>query len=214
MVDEKNEENEENPIDEDILKLILSISMDARHQILGGLTGTIDQIWKTLNFLILLGGIYVTLFIFICGNQQDESIPILWPTILSGFFLLIALILSIKGIFPTASLPNINPNEIYKLLYEKKDESTKKLIETYLIHSKKVQINAEEKSLIRKKIILFIAISIINFLLFGVYCVFHDYEVYVNILAIVFSIGFILYYIYYIHKERDRINKLRINLNQ
>lgn len=205
MSDEEDTSNES--IDDDILELIFSISKDARQELLGSLTSNTDQIWKMLNFLVLLAGIYITLLTFVC--KQNESLPILWPTVLSGIFLIIALIQSIMGIFPTASIPVIDPNEIYKLLYEKKDGSTKKLIETYLIHYKKINIKLEEKSLLRKKIIIFIIMSVTNFLLFSVYCVLHNYELYLNSLAIIFSIQSTILYFYYINKETIRINKLK-----
>lgn len=209
--DNKNGNTDIESIDEDISRLIFSISKDSRQELLGYLTGNLDQIWKMLNFLILLAGIYITVLTFVC--KQYDNFPILWPTVLSGIFLIVALIQSIIGIFPTPSVPSIYPNEIYKLLYEKKDEPIKKLIETYLIHYKRTRINLEEKGLLRRKIILFIVISVTNFLLFGIYCVLHSYEVYVNIIAIIFSVQSTIFYFYYTHKEKQRIDKLKKDLD-
>lgn len=188
------------------LKFISSVSNDLRSDILKLLEKDVDQIWKVLNFLILLTGVYVTLSIFL-WNKLSEKLPILWPEILSGIFLIIAFILAIIEIFPTPSAPIIFPREVYKMFFDQHEKSIEKLIVTRLISSNDVLVYIEKKTFKRQQIILFTLISLINFLLFGIYCAFNNYEIYVNILAIVFSVDFMAFYFYFINRGRTKIKE-------
>lgn len=206
-------ENEENPqIDEENLKFVFSASNDLKNELIVAIRDTKEQIWKLLNFLFLLAGLYSTLIIFVCNPQQNRDVPILWPTILSGVFLLAALIFSIVEIFPNPMEPIIYPKEMYKLASKKYIESLSLLIPTYLSSVNDIWVKVEEKSFNRQKIIILVVISVINFLLFGIYCVFTNYEVYLNILAIVFTIGLLIFYFWFARKRRSHIDELKNNL--
>lgn len=207
-------ENKENVgiIDEENLKFLFSASNDLKDELVVILRDTKEQIWKLLNFLLLLAGLYSTLIIFICSPQQNRDVPILWPTVLSGIFLLVALIFTIVEIFPSPLEPIIYPKEMYKLVSKKYTESLILLIPTYLSSVNDIWVKVEEKSFNRQKIIIFVIISVVNFLLFGIYCVFTNYEVYLNILAIIFTIGLLIFYFWFTKKTRTRIDSLKDNL--
>lgn len=207
-------ENEENVgiIDTENLKFVFSTSNGLKDELVVILRDTKEQIWKLLNFLLLLAGLYSSLIIFIFNPQQNKDVPILWPTVLSGIFLLIALVFTIVEIFPSPFEPIIYPKEMYKLVYKRYTESLNLLIPTYLSSVNDMWVKVEEKSFNRQKIIIFIIISVVNFLFFGIYCVFTNYEVYLNILAIVFTIGFLIFYIWFTKKTRTRINSLKDNI--
>lgn len=194
------------------LKFFSSTSNDLRNDILKLLANDTDQIWKVFNSLILLTGVYVTLSIFLWNHQPNGNLPILWPEILSGIFLIIAFVLSIIEIFPTPSVPLIFPREVFKIFSEKYEESVEKLAVTHLVSSNDVLMYVAKKTLKRQQIILFILISLINFLLFVIYCIFNKYEVYVNILSIVFSVDFIVVYFYFVDKEKLKIKERENNL--
>lgn len=209
----ENKENTEiNNIDEENLKFIFSASNDLKNELVVILRDTKEQIWKLLNFLLLLAGLYSTLIIFICNYQQNGNVPILWPTILSGTFLLIAIIFSVVEIFPSPLEPIIFPKEIYKLTNKRYTESLGLLIPTYLDSVNDIWIKVEEKSFNRQKIIIFVIISVLNFLLFGIYCILTNYEVYLNILAIVFTVDLLIFYFWFTKKTRIRIDALKKKL--
>lgn len=52
---------------------------------LKSLKDSLEMIFKTLNVLLVLAGIYVTLLVFI-HNPQNESLSFIWPELLSGVF--------------------------------------------------------------------------------------------------------------------------------
>lgn len=214
MPEDENKNIKINECDYENLKLIFSTSNDIKKEVSKALTDNSDLILKILNFLLLLAGIYTTLLLFVCDPLQNKSLPILWPAILSGLFLSIALILSIIELFPSPSLPMILPREMYKLISKKHSESLQKITATYLKSVNKMWIKAEEKSFSRQKIILFTFISVTNFLLFIIYCIYNSYKMYLDILAINFSIGFLIYYLYFTKKRRNEINQLKEKLEK
>lgn len=209
---ENGENTEIHSIDEENLKFVFSASHNLKNELIVILRDTKEQIWKVLNFLLLLAGLYSTLIIFICNPQQNRDIPILWPTVLSGIFLLVALIFSIIEIFPSPLEPVIYPKEMYKLVSKRYTESLNLLIPTYLDSVNAIWIKVEEKSFNRQKIIIFVIISVVNFLLFGIYCVFANYKVYLDILSIVFTIALLVFYFWFTKKGRTKIDSLKDKL--
>lgn len=208
MSEDKNEDASITEYDKDNLELVFSAANNIKNEMSKSLTDNSETILKTLNILLLLAGIYFTLLIFINNPLQSGSPPVLWPEILSGIFLLIAIFRTIIELFPVPSVPVIYPRAIYALISGKREESLELIIPTYLSATNELWIRSEEKNFSRQQIILFISIYLVNFVLFSIYCIFRNYEIYLNILSIVFSIGFIIFFLWFIKDRRAKLNKL------
>lgn len=208
MSEDTNEDASIKKYDKENLELIFSAANNIKNEMSKSLTDNSETILKTLNILLLLAGIYFTLLIFITDPLQSGSPSVLWPEILSGIFLLIAIFRTIIELFPVPSVPVIYPRAIYALISGKREESLELIIPTYLSATNELWIRSEEKNFSRQQIILFISIYLVNFVLFSIYCIFRNYEIYLNILSIVFSIGFIIFFLWFIKDRRAKLNKL------
>ncbi len=204
---DNNENSSKIETDEENLKLVYSVSHDIRNGAVKAIEDNRDQVWKILNFLILVAGVYVTLSIFLCNLQSNKSLPIFWPGFLSAVFLLIALTLSVVEIFPAPNLPIITPKKFYQFLAEKHDMTMEHLIRTYLLQTNEVLIDQMNRVFKRKIIILFTSISLFNFVFFVVGCIYGSHEIYFDILPIVFSVILLTIYANFILKENKSINK-------
>ena len=87
------------------------------------------------------------------------------------------------------------------------------IIPTYLSATNAIWISSEKKNVSRQKIIILTLMYITNFLLFLIYCILRNYEVYLNILSIIFSTGFIIFYLWFIKDRRTKLNELKYQLD-
>ena len=198
--------------DKENLELIFSSSNEIKTEMSKSLKDNTEMILKTLNVLLLLAGINVTLLIFIHNPQQSEKIPFLWPEILTGTFLLLAIFRSIIELFPVKSIPMVYPRVLYTLTSKKYEETLNLIIPTYLKATNEIWLRSEEKNFGRQQIIIFTTIYIINFALFSIYCIVRKYEVELNILSIIFLIGFSIYFIWFTNIRRKELCQLKNNL--
>jgi hypothetical protein len=197
------------------LEFIYSTSKDSKNDAAKAISFNTDQTMKILNLLLLFMGIYITVLIFVLNQQQDRSLQISLPwksVIFSGIFLISALIISLIELYPVPSLPMILPKKIYKLISNKPTESMKKIIATYLDSVNKMWIIAEKKTLKRQQIIICIIASVTNFILFGIYCIFINYNGLLNDLAIIISAFFIVTLFMITIIRNEQIKKLKKNL--
>jgi hypothetical protein len=140
-------------------------------------------------------GIYVTILVSVFNQNKSGNLQIPLPglpVIFSGIFLIFALIFSRIELFPVPSLPMILPKKMYKLISNKPMESMQKIIAAYLDSVNKMWIIAAKKTLKRQQVIISIIASVFNFILFGIYCIFINYDGLLNDLAIVISAFYIV----------------------
>lgn len=198
--------------DNENLELVFSASNDLRNEVLKSLKDSLEMIFKTLNVLLVLAGIYVTLLVFI-HNPQNESLSFIWPELLSGVFLVIAIFRSVYELFPVSSVPMIYPRVIYTLITKERSESLERIIPTYLSAANELWMLSEKKNFSRQQIILLISIYLINFVLFSMYCILRNYEIYLNILSIIFSLSFIIFFLWFFTNGNIKLNKLKDELD-
>lgn len=109
--------------EEDVLQIVLNESRDLRNQQLNQLFQNSENMWGTLNFLMLILGIYISAFLFLCDNGNLntglESIATC-PLIFCIIFLLVAIIKCIKAVFPTYMFKVPDKNSIYGLIVKEK----------------------------------------------------------------------------------------------
>lgn len=214
MTLDNDENTNKTTYDNENLELIFFASNEIKNQMLNSLNDNNEMILKTLNILLLLAGIYVTLLVFIHNPQQTVKLPFLWSEIFSGTFLVLAIFRSIIELFPVKSIPVVYPRELYKLISKKREESLNLIIPTYLQATNEIWLRSEEKNFSRQQIVIFISVYIINFVLFSIYCILRNYDTDLNILSITSVIGIIIFYLWFVNKRRKELCELKNNLEK
>lgn len=194
------------------LKLIFSISDNLKNEMSKVASENSNKIYNMLNMILLLTGIYITLLIFVYDHQQDKNLLFAKPILFSFLFLVAAIIRSLSEIFPAPSLPITLPKKIYKLTNNTSYQSLKLLIPTYLDSVNKMWLVSAENSFSRQQIVLLLLMFVLNFIFFGVYAISDSYKMYVDILSIIFTIGFLIFYCWFIKSRRAKLTKLKDKL--
>ena len=189
---------------EDVLQIILNESRDLRNQQLEHLFQTSEGIWSSLNFLMVILGIYASVFLFLCDFNNVHLMSnkiIICPLIFSFLFIILAIVRAIIGIFPTNKFRVPTPNAIYELLIEEKEIILKKFIQTYLLGYRKIIISAEERNSLRKEIIMAALASIVQFIFFVLTLIFKNLIIMFVTTSIIFVILFTVFMISFKQNE-------------
>ncbi|WP_162197616.1 hypothetical protein [Methanosarcina horonobensis] len=201
---------------EDILQIILNESRDLRNQQLEHLFQTSENIWGSLNLLLVLLGIYASVFLFLCDFNNVHLMSnkiITCPLIISVLFILFAIVRAIIGIFPTNKFRVPTPNAIYELLAEEKEIILEKFTQTYLLGYGSIIISAEERNSLRKEIIMVALASIVEFIFFVSALILKNLTIMFVTISIIFVILFVVFMIGFIESEGKRIEMLQEDMN-
>ena len=203
--------------DVDVLQIVLNESQNIKNKQLDHLFLTTENIWSSLNLLLILLGIYTSTLLFFGGDNKlhvlAESI-ITFPLVFSFLFITYAIIRCVIGIFPANILKNITAGSIYESIIKDKEIVLDEFIQTHLISYKRSIIETELRNSLRKEIILLALASVLQFVLFVALIVFKDQNTIVNLLSCESFMLSIFVVLRVKDDEKCRINELRDLLNK
>lgn len=205
----------ESKYEEDVLQIILNESRDLRNQQLDHLSQNSENIWGSLNFLMIMLGIYISMLLFLCEPDNvyltSKSI-IVCPLVFSILFISVAIIRCITGIFPTNMFKVPTTNAIYGLVVEEKETVLNHLIQTYLIGYGSIIVKTEERNSLRKEIIIVALASIVEFILFALMFLFKNQVIALTTISIIFAAIFTAFILNFKEKEKKRIELIKENI--
>ena len=165
------------------LEMILRESKDSRKEMHDHLKECRENVWKIITFFILLIGIYLP-FMYFTYNAQINT-PFI-PLTFNFIYILTIIILSLFSVYPSVQLLPIDPDALYELLGEEKEEILDKLVQSYLITNKKYMIISEKLTFIRKIVISLIIGFVFQFLIVLTYILYGKEDVAIALSFILF----------------------------
>ena len=216
--------------DVDVLQIVLNESQNLKNKQLEHLFLTSENIWSSLNLLLILLGIYTSTLLFLGGDNKlhvpAESI-ITFPLVFSFLLITYAIIRCVMGIFPTNAYKVITAGSIYESIIKDKETVLDEFIQTYLIGYKRDIIRTELRNSLRKEIVLLALASVLQFVLFVALIFFKDQNTTVYLLSCetfmlsifnLLSCESFMLSIFVVLRVKDdekcRINELRDSLNK
>lgn len=203
--------------DVDVLQIVLNESQNLKNKQLEHYSLTSENIWSSLNLLLILLGIYTSTLLFFGGDNklhvQAESI-ITFPLVFSFLLITYAIIRCVMGIFPTNAFKVITAGSIYESIIKDKEIVLDEFIQTYLIFYKRGIIKTEKRNSLRKEIVLLALASVLQFVLFVALIFFKDQNTIVNLLSCESFMLSIFVVLTVNDDEKGRINELRDLLNK
>lgn len=202
--------------EEDVLQIVLNESRDLRNQQLNQLFLNSDHFWNTINFLMILLGIYISSFIFLCDNGKlnfSLDLIITCPLIFSVLFVVIAIVLCLYSTFPADMFKIPLPNSIYELCRKDKETVLDSLIKTYLIGYRDIMVKVKERNSLRKELIIVAVASIIEFAFFASTFIFKNEITLIIVISVIFFLLFEVFLVYFLENENKDIDVLKEEIN-
>lgn len=202
---------------EDLLEIIYEESKALRTEITERIFQNSEKMWKMLEILILLLGVYTTVYLYILNEYKKQVVSnpsIVFPTAISLpavfciCFFLVSFFYALDGIQPKPSFFATIPDDLYKVMINhriEKNFTLKELTLSNLQQYKKSVSILEKINCRRRRVIYPLYFSLFEFILSLLAFVVNELESTIKIISLASLCTFVPIYRALVIEEKKRI---------